>query len=263
MSQQNLTPVTLITGGGTGIGAACAQRLYQAGQNIVLVGRRRDPLLSVAHQCDATVFAGDVCDMLNWQTWKETLRANGQRVNRVICSAGGMGLGQVKDISDEDWQQALNSNLTSAFATARACLPDLIASHGNIVFVASIASLAAGPAVCGYTTAKHALLGLMRSIARDYGPMGVRANAVCPGWVRTPMADEEMQPLMQEKQLSIQHAYTYVCRHVPLKRPATADEIAAICQFLTSDDAAIVTGATWVADGGATIVDVPTLAFDA
>lgn len=133
MSQQNLTPVTLITGGGTGIGAACAQRLYQAGQNIVLVGRRRDPLLSVAHQCDATVFAGDVCDMLNWQTWKETLRANGQRVNRVICSAGGMGLGQVKDISDEDWQQALNSNLTSAFATARACLPDLIAQVTEIL----------------------------------------------------------------------------------------------------------------------------------
>ncbi len=172
-----------------------------------------------------------------------------------------MGLGRVTDMADADWQQAIDSNLKSAFASARACLPSLIENRGNLVLVASIASLVAGPEVCGYVTAKHALIGLMRSIARDYGPLGVRANAVCPGWVTTPMADEEMQPLMQAYQLNLEEAYQRVCQDVPLRRAATAEEIARVCRFLASPDASIVTGATLVADGGSTIVDVPTLAF--
>ncbi|MCR6747034.1 SDR family oxidoreductase, partial [Klebsiella pneumoniae] len=137
----------------------------------------------------------------------------------------------------------------------------LIARRGNVLFVASIASLAAGPQACGYVTAKHALIGLMRSVARDYGPQGVRANAVCPGWVTTPMADEEMRPLMQAEGLSLTEAYQRVCRDVPLRRPASPEEIAQASQFLCSPQAAIISGATLVADGGASIVDVPTLAF--
>jgi NAD(P)-dependent dehydrogenase (short-subunit alcohol dehydrogenase family) len=120
----------------------------------------------------------------------------------------------------------------------------------------------AGPGVCGYTVAKHALLGLMRSLARDYGPRGVRVNALCPGWVRTPMADAEMQPLMQHHGESLDAAYARATAEVPLRRPATADEIAGLCQFLTSEAAAIVTGACLVADGGASVVDLPTLAFE-
>ncbi len=90
---------------------------------------------------------------------------------------------------------------------------------------------------------------------------GVRANAVCPGWVTTPMADEEMRPLMQAEGLSLTEAYQRVCRDVPLRRPASPEEIAQASQFLCSPQAAIISGATLVADGGASIVDVPTLAF--
>ena len=115
--------------------------------------------------------------------------------------------------------------------------------------------------VCGYTTAKHALLGLNRSLARDYGPRGVRVNAVCPGWVRTPMADQEMEPLMEFYGETLQQAYDRVCADVPLRRPASAEEIARVCRFLASSEASIITGATLVADGGSTIVDVPTLAY--
>ncbi|MGR9098823.1 SDR family NAD(P)-dependent oxidoreductase, partial [Klebsiella quasipneumoniae] len=165
------------------------------------------------------------------------------------------------ETSDRQWREALDGNLTSAFASVRACLPSLITRRGNVLFVASIASLAAGPQACGYVTAKHALIGLMRSVARDYGPQGVRANAVCPGWVTTPMADEEMLPLMQAEGLSLTEAYQRVCRDVPLRRPASPEEIAEACQFLCSPQAAIISGATLVADGGASIVDVPTLAF--
>ncbi|MEB4408759.1 SDR family NAD(P)-dependent oxidoreductase, partial [Klebsiella pneumoniae] len=178
-----------------------------------------------------------------------------------IGSPGGRGTTPPAETRDRQWREALDGNLTSAFASVRACLPSLIARRGNVLFVASIASLAAGPQACGYVTAKHALIGLMRSVARDYGPQGVRANAVCPGWVTTPMADEEMHPLMQAEGLSLTEAYQRVCRDVPLRRPASPEEIAEACQFLCSPQAAIISGATLVADGGASIVDVPTLAF--
>ena len=155
----------------------------------------------------------------------------------------------------------MRGNLHSAFHSARACLPLLIERRGSIVLLGSIASLAAGPGVCGYTTAKHALVGLNRSLARDFGPQGVRVNCVCPGWVRTPMADEEMQPLMQRYGEDLDAAYARVTADVPLRRPATADEIAALCRFLVSAEASIITGAVIAADGGSTIVDVPTLAY--
>lgn len=155
----------------------------------------------------------------------------------------------------------MRSNLDSAFYSARACLPLLAQTRGSIVLLGSIASLAAGPQVCGYTTAKHALVGLTRSLARDYGPQGVRVNCVCPGWVRTPMADEEMQPFIEAHGDSLDAAYARVTQDVPLRRPATAEEIASVCDFLISDAASIITGANIVADGGSSIVDVPTLAY--
>jgi len=84
---------------------------------------------------------------------------------------------------------------------------------------------------------------------------------VCPGWVRTPMADEEMQPLMQDRGLTLDEAYALVTADVPLRRAASPGEVAAVVRFLASDDASIITGAVIVADGGSSIVDVPTLAF--
>jgi meso-butanediol dehydrogenase / (S,S)-butanediol dehydrogenase / diacetyl reductase len=108
---------------------------------------------------------------------------------------------------------------------ARACLPDLIGRQGSIVVMSSIAGLAAAPESVGYVTAKHALIGLARSMARDYGPKGVRVNAVCPGWVRTPMADAEMDQLAQLRGLpSRDAAYQLATALVPLRRPATLEK---------------------------------------
>uniref|UniRef100_UPI0035C7267C SDR family NAD(P)-dependent oxidoreductase n=1 Tax=Serratia quinivorans TaxID=137545 RepID=UPI0035C7267C len=257
-----MSRVVVITGGGTGVGAACARLLAAHGDRVFIIGRRREPLAALANEIGAQALVGDAASGECWQSL--LLPAILQQAGRIDCligCAGGMGLGRITEIGDDDWRQALDSNLNSAFASARACLPELVKSGGNLLFVASIASLAAGPEVCGYVTAKHALIGLMRSIARDYGPLGVRANAVCPGWVTTPMADEEMQPLMAAHQLTLEQAYQRVCRDVPLRRPASAEEIAGICRFLCSPEASIITGAALVADGGSTIVDVPTLAF--
>src|SRR5207247_2112082 len=107
-----------------------------------------------------------------------------------------------------------------------------------------------------YAASKAALLGLARSIAVDYGPRGIRSNAVCPGWVETPMADEEMDELALARGITRTDAYRLATERVPLGRPATAEEIAECCLFLASDAASIVSGTAMVADGGATAVDV-------
>ncbi|SDK33334.1 NAD(P)-dependent dehydrogenase, short-chain alcohol dehydrogenase family [Pseudomonas delhiensis] len=254
--------VVVITGAGTGIGAACARRFAEAGDQLVLIGRRHEALEQVAASTGGLVLAGDAADGETWQGFVQRIEVAFGGIDVLVACAGGHGLGAAGETSDAAWREALRGNLDSAFASARACLPSLLARRGNMVLVGSIASLVAGPGVCGYTVAKHALIGLMRSLARDYGPRGVRVNALCPGWVRTPMADAEMQPLMRHHGESLDAAYARVTAEVPLRRPATADEIAGLCRFLASDAAAIVTGACLVADGGAGVVDLPTLAFE-
>lgn len=253
--------VAVVTGGGTGIGEACVRRLAEQGATVGVLGRRRELVESVAAQYGGFPLVADASNEADMQRAMATVAERHGRLDMLIASAGGFGQSACMETSVEDWRKAFDANLNTAFISAREALPLLIPQRGAIVFVASIAALAAGPQVCGYTTFKHALIGLSRSLARDYGPLGVRSNVVCPGWVRTPMADEEMQPLMAQHALSLDEAYAMVTGDVPLKRPADPAEIAEVCVFLASPAASIVTGAVLTADGGSTAVDVPTLAF--
>lgn len=253
--------IVLVTGAGTGIGAACAKRFAADGARVAVLGRRRDLIAATAAQIDGLAVVADAAKSDEMRSAVRHVTERFGRIDVLIANAGGHGLGKAHDTSDESWTQARQSNLDTAFVAARETLPALLERRGNIVIVSSIAGLAAGPEVCGYTTFKHALIGLTRSLARDYGPQGVRVNAVCPGWVRTPMADEEMQPLMRQHGYTLDQAYACVTSDVPLRRAACPEEIAAVCHFLASEAASIVTGAVIVADGGSTVVDVPTLAF--
>ncbi|MBS1158593.1 MAG: short-chain dehydrogenase/reductase [Proteobacteria bacterium] len=253
--------VAVVTGGGTGIGEACVRKLAAQGATVGVLGRRRELVETVAARHGGFALFADASKEADMQRAMATVIERHGRLDILIANAGGYGQGSCTETGVDDWRKAFDANLNTAFISARAALPHLLAQRGAIVFVASIAALAAGPQVCGYTTFKHALIGLSRSLARDYGPLGVRSNVVCPGWVRTPMADEEMQPLMAQHGISLDEAYALVTGDVPLRRPADPAEIAEVCAFLASPAASIVTGAVLTADGGATIVDVPTLAF--
>jgi len=253
----------LVTGGGTGIGAAVANRLADEGSEVVVSGRRRAPLeaIAAAHP-RISALPADAADSTAMRQLVETVRARHGALDGVVANAGGHGYDTVQETSDEAWQASVHANLTTAFVTVRESLPLLAASGGSVVIVSSLAGLRAAPETAGYTVGKHALLNLMRSIARDYGRRGVRANAVCPGWVRTPMADEEMGVLVREAGLAdIDSAYATATKDVPLGRPAEAAEIAGVVAFLLGPDATYVHGSTVVVDGGAHVVDVPTLAF--
>lgn len=257
--------VVFITGAGTGIGAAVATRLANAGARVVLMGRRAAPLEAVARTLPSgrtLVVDGDAAGPADVRrAVARTLEQFG-RIDVLVANAGGHGLGRLTDTTDQSWAEATRLNLDTAFVCARELMPELLRQRGNIVILSSLAGHFAGPGVVGYVTMKHALIGLTRSLARDYGPQGVRVNAACPGWVRTPMADEQMHALMDQHALAdIEAAYGMVSRHVPLRRAATPDEVARCVCFLAGPDAAMVTGACLMIDGGASVVDLPTIAF--
>ncbi|WP_159539831.1 SDR family NAD(P)-dependent oxidoreductase [Aeromicrobium sp. 9AM] len=255
-------PVVVVSGGGTGIGAAVATLYTRRGARVVIAGRRSEPLAAVSALTGAHGVVADVSTAAGAsQAIAAAVDVYG-RVDVVVANAGGHGYSSVLETTDDDWDASLRANVTSAFALARAGLPELVRSRGSVVVVSSLAGLFAGPDVAGYTVGKHALIGLTRSMARDFGRSGVRANAVCPGWVRTPMADQEMDELAQRQDVGgREEAYGLVTANVPLGRPARPEEIASIICFLGSSESSYVTGAVLVADGGAHVVDVPTLSF--
>jgi NAD(P)-dependent dehydrogenase (short-subunit alcohol dehydrogenase family) len=255
--------VVLVTGGGTGIGAAVAERYTAEGARVVIVGRRREPLDEVASRTGATVIVADAADSASAQAAVDQVVATFGRIDVLVNNAGGHGFAPVGETDDAGWAASLQSNLTTAFTMSRAALPALIEAKGQIVVISSLAGLFAGPSVAGYTVGKHALIGLTKTLARDYGRHGVRVNAVCPGWVQTPMADAEMDEFAAHAELEgREQAYGQVTQDVPLQRPAQPSEIASVVRFLGSGESSYITGATLVVDGGAHIVDLPTLAFE-
>lgn len=254
--------VVVITGGGTGIGAAIAERFAAEGAHVVVVGRRLEPLQVVESSVGALPVVADAADAASARAAVATVLGHFGRIDVLVANAGGHGFASVGDTDDEGWQASLTANLTTAFTMARETLPALIESKGQIVVISSLAGLLAGPSVAGYTVGKHALIGLTRSLARDYGRQGVRVNAICPGWVQTPMADAEMDEFGERAGIPTrEEAYRTVTADVPLARAALPSEIASVARFLGSTESSYMTGAVLVVDGGAHIVDVPTLAF--
>lgn len=254
--------VAIVTGGGTGIGAATARRFAREGAQVVVTGRRTEPLEAVAREIDGIAVPGDAADPSHAEQIVARTVAELGGLHVVVANAG-LGFGEsAVEVTADHWQRTLDVNLTGPMLIARAALPSLIeGGGGSIVVVSSIAAIVGSPDSVAYMASKAGLLGLVRSIAVDYGPLGVRANAVLPGWVTTEIGDRGADQLAGREEISREAAYATLTRDVPLRRPGTPEEVAACCAFLASDDSSFVTGATLTVDGGSTAVDVGTLAF--
>ncbi len=249
--------VAIVSGGGSGIGAATARLFAREGCSVVVTGRRPEPIEAVAAEIDGLAVAGDVTDPEHAPAVVAAAVERFGGLDVVVANAGiGFG-GTAGEVDDERWNRTLDVNVGGPLRLVRAALPELQRrGGGSIVLVSSVSGLVSSIDSAAYDTSKAALIGLARSIAVDFGPVGIRANALCPGWVVTPMGDDSMDDVAAAHGITREEAYALTNARVPMRRAATAEEIAACALFLASDESSIVTGSTLVADGGATAMDV-------
>lgn len=241
--------VVIVTGGGSGIGAAVAERLAREGATVVISGRDQARLDAAAAAMPALAITTHAADVSRSEACDKLVADTVERFGRLdtVVNAAGMNLvGTVDDTTDEDWRKCMGADVDSVFYMSRAALPHLRESKGSIVNIGSVSSLGGGWSHAGYNAAKAAVANLTRSIACDNGGFGVRANTVCPGLTVTAMVDE----IMDDDAL-LEKAW----ERIPLRRAGQPEEIAAAVAFLASDEAGWITGATLAVDGGQTCTD--------
>ena len=241
----------LITGGGTGIGAAAAAHLDAAGAKLSLLGRRMEPLQQVAEQLSGYAVACDVTQTDQIAKAFEEARTINGPIDLLIVNAGIAESAPFHKMTRDSWDKIIATNLTAAFDCAQAALPDLMKSdNGRLVFVASVASLRGVPYAAHYAASKHGLLGLMRSLAAEYAKTNLTVNAVCPGYVDTPMTDQSVARVSQITGRSEQEsrgAITSMNASGRLVDPeAIGKMIATLCLPLSRD----INGAAVTIDGG-------------
>ena len=241
----------LITGGGTGIGAAAASRLSAAGAKLSLLGRRMEPLQAVAQQHGGTAIQCDVTDPERIAAAFDEARSANGPIDMLVVNAGIAESAPFHKMTRESWDRIIGTNLTAAFECSRAAIGDLLKSdNGRLVFVASVASLRGVPYASHYAASKHGLLGLMRSLAAEYAKTSLTVNAVCPGYVDTPMTDQSVARVAQitgRSEGDSRAAITSMNASGRLVDPeAIGNIIAMLCLPLSRD----INGAAITIDGG-------------
>ena len=241
----------LITGGGTGIGASAATHLNAAGAKVTVAGRRKEPLEMIRKIVNGTAVQCDVTQPDEIARAFDEARAANGPIEMLVVNAGIAESAPFHKMTRDSWNRIIATNLTAAFDCAQAALPDLLASeNGRLVFVASVASLRGVPYAAHYAASKHGLLGLMRSLAVEYAKTNLTVNAVCPGYVDTPMTDQSVARVSQITGRSEGDARSAITAMNASGRLVHPDGIATMILTLCLPQSRDTNGAAVTIDGG-------------
>jgi NAD(P)-dependent dehydrogenase (short-subunit alcohol dehydrogenase family) len=250
MSQFNLDgEVALITGGGTGLGLSMAGCFVAAGARVVLVGRRKLPLQAAVKSLgeSARFIVADIAAEGAAENIVATAREVAGNAPTILVNNAGIHLKKTAvETTREEFASVIGTNLLAAHALTRAVLPEMIAQRkGNILFITSMAALFGIPLVSAYSASKSACIGLMRTLATEVSPVGVRVNAIAPGWIDSPMLREALagDAARSDK----------IIGRTPMARFGEPEDIGWAAVYLCSTAAKFVTGVVLPVDGGASI----------
>jgi 3-hydroxybutyrate dehydrogenase len=241
----------IITGGGTGIGAAAARMLADEGAKVTLLGRRREPLEAVAAEIGGLVIACDVTDRSALETaFADARTANGP-FDYVILNAGIGDSAPFQRTPREAWDRIIATNLTSLFDGAQLALPDLLDGDGKrLIVVASVAGLKGGAYAAPYVASKHGAVGLVRSLALEFAKTNLTVNAVCPSFVDTPMVDESAERISRVTRRDVEQSREALAALNASGRLVTAEEVAHSILNLCHPLGRSINGACVTIDGG-------------
>ena len=246
----------LVTGGGRGIGRAIAFDLAAAGARVAVAARTRAEVDAVAREIGAPAIAltVDVADPASVRALFRDARAALGAIDVLVNGAGVAPSAPLAKTTDEQWRQAIDVNLSGSFHCLREALPAMAAAGwGRVVNMASIAGKTGMPYIAAYAASKHGVLGLTKVAALEYAAHGVTVNAVCPGYVDTPMTDESVRRIVAKTGLPEADIRKRLADSSPQKRLYTAAEVSALVLFLCGEAAAGINGQALSVDGGTVV----------
>ncbi len=239
----------VISGGGSGVGAALARAMADAGARVTILGRRAEPLEAVGRETGAQALRCDVTDAGAVQAALATAREAHGPVFAAIANAGAARSAPFRAMTGADLEAMLAVNLGGTVNLWQAALPDM-QEEGRLIAIASTAGLKGYPYVAGYVAAKHAVVGLVRALAAELAASPVTVNAICPGFVETPMLAHSVANIMDKTGMDEAAARAALMASNPQKRFIETDEIAEAALWLMRRGARSVTGHALPISGG-------------
>ncbi len=252
--------VALVTGGGSGIGTAIAERFVAEGAKVCITGRRKEMLEKVAKSLPSesvVICQGDVSKEEDVKRMVETTVKFGGKLDVLVNNAAINKPAPIVELDPKMWQEVMGVNLTGPYLLMKAVIPHMLKEGGgSIINIASLGGMRCLPGMPAYCSSKAGLIMLTQQAALDYGRHNIRCNAVCPGGVKTEMTKKDFGQFGEMLGIEPDAFIDQIALEIPMRRFAASPEIGGLCSYLASDDSSFMTGAVITIDGGTAVVDV-------